>query len=85
MKAIRQIVGNLGFQGLNFGLERQSALLFFAVTALLFLLRTPYCRAAGEAIPGWQAEWENTVQAAKKEGQLSIYGSDDWSLITALD
>jgi iron(III) transport system substrate-binding protein len=81
MKAIRQLAGNLGFQGLSFGLERQSALLFFAATALLFLLRTPYCLTAGEAIPGWQAEWEKTTQAAKKEGQLSIYGSDDFEAL----
>jgi iron(III) transport system substrate-binding protein len=28
---------------------------------------------AAETKPGWQAEWERTVQAAKKEGALSLY------------
>jgi ABC-type glycerol-3-phosphate transport system substrate-binding protein len=80
MNAIHQIANNLGFQGLSVGLERQSAL-FFAATALLVLLWAPYVRAAGEAIPGWQAEWEKTVQAAKKEGQVSIDGSDDFEAL----
>lgn len=28
---------------------------------------------AAQAKPAWQAEWEKTLEAAKKEGQLSIY------------
>jgi len=28
---------------------------------------------AGEAKPGWQAEWERTVKAAEEEGQLTVY------------
>lgn len=28
---------------------------------------------AGEAKPAWQAEWDKTVEAAKKEGKLSLY------------
>jgi iron(III) transport system substrate-binding protein len=28
---------------------------------------------AAEANPSWQAEWERTVQAAEKEGQLTVY------------
>jgi iron(III) transport system substrate-binding protein len=28
---------------------------------------------AAEAKPNWQSEWEKTVQAAKKEGKLSLY------------
>ena len=32
---------------------------------------------AAQADP-WQADWEKTVQAAKKEGQLVIYGSADF-------
>ena len=27
----------------------------------------------GEARPGWQQEWDKTVQAAKAEGQVTIY------------
>src|SRR6185436_20159374 len=28
---------------------------------------------AAESKPNWQAEWERTVQAAKKEGGLNLY------------
>ena len=28
---------------------------------------------AAESKPNWQADWERTVQAAKKEGSLSLY------------
>ena len=28
---------------------------------------------AGEVKPGWQLEWEKTLAAAKKEGQVSVY------------
>ncbi len=28
---------------------------------------------AADVKPNWQAEWERTVQAAKKEGSLSVY------------
>ena len=26
----------------------------------------------------WKADWEKTIQAAKKEGQLTLYGSPDF-------
>jgi iron(III) transport system substrate-binding protein len=35
-----------------------------------------------EGRPAWRAEWERTVEAAKKEGQVSIYGTDPLLLIT---
>jgi ABC-type glycerol-3-phosphate transport system substrate-binding protein len=28
---------------------------------------------AGEARPAWQQDWEKTVQAAKSEGQVTVY------------
>lgn len=31
----------------------------------------------------WKADWEKTVQAAKKEGQLVLYGSADFELLFA--
>ena len=37
--------------------------------------------AAGEARPGWQAEWERTLQAAKKEGQVDIYTANDYDRV----
>lgn len=49
----------------------------FLVSLVLFLLPVlPVAAAAGEAKPSWQLEWEKTVQAAKREGQLVMYGSD---------
>ena len=31
------------------------------------------------AVPeSWKAEWEQTLSAAKKEGQLTLYGSPDF-------
>ena len=42
------------------------------------VLAMVFCGAAGAALaaqakPGWQIEWEKILEAAKKEGQLSIY------------
>jgi iron(III) transport system substrate-binding protein len=53
---------------------RGSMNLFLARTVGLFVVvfwtTAPY---AAESKPNWQAEWERTVQAAKKEGALSLY------------
>ena len=44
---------------------------FFSI-ALTFVV--DYDRAdAGEARPAWQQDWEKTVQAAKSEGQVTVY------------
>jgi iron(III) transport system substrate-binding protein len=40
------------------------------VTVSLFFLSSIY---AAEPRKGWESEWEKTVEAAKKEGQVSIY------------
>jgi hypothetical protein len=37
---------------------------------------------AGEA-PNWKEDWERTLQAAKKEGQLVIYGSAEYEQLYA--
>lgn len=37
---------------------------------------------AGEGRPAWRAEWETTIEAAKKEGQVAVYGTDPLLLIT---
>jgi len=37
---------------------------------------------AQEKKRGWQQEWEQTVEAAKKEGQVNVYM---WSTISVLD
>jgi ABC-type Fe3+ transport system substrate-binding protein len=43
--------------------------------ALVSLERPAYIFSA-EPAPTWKVEWEKTVEAAKKEGQISVYGSD---------
>ena len=45
-------------------------LLLLAGIALLNGFDTSF---AAQTKPAWQAEWEKTLEAAKKEGQLSIY------------
>ncbi len=42
----------------------------FSLLVVTFWTSASY---AAEAKPNWQAEWERTVQAAKKEGSLSLY------------
>jgi iron(III) transport system substrate-binding protein len=44
--------------------------------ATLFLLFSGAGLEAAQAKSGWEAEWEKTLQAAKKEGQLTIYISE---------
>ena len=46
----------------------------------VFLVAT--VASAGEA-PKWQDDWEKTLQAAKKEGQLVLYGSADYEKLFA--
>src|SRR5438067_574587 len=41
-----------------------------SLLVVAFLTSASY---AAESKPNWQAEWERTVQAAKKEGSLSLY------------
>lgn len=43
------------------------------VLGFLFLPLTVRIAHTADGRPGWQAEWERTVQAAKKEGALSLY------------
>ncbi len=45
----------------------------FCMVALLIMASLAAIAGAGESKPGWQAEWDSTVQAAKKEGALSLY------------
>src|SRR5512145_584949 len=44
-----------------------------ALVAGLLALATPRLSLAAEAKPAWQLEWEKTLAAAKKEGQVSVY------------
>jgi hypothetical protein len=45
-----------------------------AVSVLFLGFLFPVATAhTGEAKPSWQASWESTVAAAKKEGRLNFY------------
>lgn len=41
--------------------------------AFMAVGRAPRVAHAAEARPGWQLEWEKTLAAAKKEGQVAVY------------
>ena len=41
--------------------------------AFMAVGRAPRVAHAAEAKPGWQLEWEKTLAAAKKEGQVAVY------------
>ncbi len=51
----------------------------FAGMMLLALIANPLFGAVGAAgeLPRWQVEWQKTIEAAKKEGQLSLYGGQE--------
>jgi len=44
----------------------------FLTVLLVWALCSPWL-VLGQVKPGWEAEWENTVTAAKKEGKLSVF------------
>ncbi|HWH79330.1 MAG TPA: hypothetical protein VNT76_18245, partial [Candidatus Binatus sp.] len=44
---------------------------------MVVALLVPAVALAGEA-PKWQGDWEQTLAAAKKEGQLTLYGSPEY-------
>jgi iron(III) transport system substrate-binding protein len=48
---------------------------WFAVAIAVFAAAVAF---AGEA-PQWKEEWQKTIEAAKKEGQLSLYGGQEIS------
>jgi iron(III) transport system substrate-binding protein len=49
-----------------------AALLFQAISSMCFCLSLPLLSAAQSAKPGWQTEWEKTVEAAKQEGKVVV-------------
>ena len=50
----------------------------WVLTVLLLVFATAAHAAESS---GWQTEWERTVEAAKKEGELSFYGSQGYEKI----
>src|SRR5581483_11804486 len=55
--------------------ERMQARLWIGVLILSILWTAD---ARGAQADAWKADWEKSVEAAKKEGQLTLYGSPDF-------
>src|SRR5919106_559234 len=53
-----------------------------ATIAAVLALQCPPCAFAAEA-QNWQSDWERTLVAAKKEGQVVLYGSADYEHLFA--
>jgi iron(III) transport system substrate-binding protein len=49
-------------------ISRIGSFLWIPITALFL------CLGAGSAQADWQADWQKTITAAKKEGQVAVYG-----------
>lgn len=49
----------------------------------LILLALGYAAAIAAQADAWKSEWDKTLEAAKKEGQLTIYGSADFETLYA--
>src|SRR5919106_3739831 len=64
---------------LSFLMRRQGEWLILASFGLLALESAAPVLAA-DVSPTWKVAWEKTVEAAKKEGQISVYGSDTFEL-----
>ena len=60
-----------------FGVELRNMMLTVLPTALLVFAiidpSPPNADAAEAKKPAWQAEWEKTLEAARKEGQVTVY------------
>ena len=51
------------------------------VTSAFFYLALGNSMAMAAQADAWKADWEKTLQAAKKEGQLVLYGSADFEAL----
>ncbi|MGH7772715.1 MAG: ABC transporter substrate-binding protein [Candidatus Binatia bacterium] len=54
--------------------------LIVSLVSFLILIGADAVKAA-DAKPAWQLEWEKTIQAAEKEGQVVIYSTDGLDLV----
>jgi iron(III) transport system substrate-binding protein len=61
------------------GRPMQCTWLIFTIFGLLSL-KLGVLAFAADVSPTWKTTWEKTVEAAKKEGQISVYGSDTFEL-----
>jgi ABC-type glycerol-3-phosphate transport system substrate-binding protein len=82
---IRSLIGSLCFLADNLKsktcTERSRSIgnLKWGIVVAAAVLAAAAARA-GEA-PSWQSEWEKTLAAAKKEGEISFYGSEGYEKV----
>ncbi len=50
---------------------------------LIAFLGIGHSQALAAQADAWKADWDKTLQAAKKEGQLTLYGSADYEILFA--
>lgn len=48
-----------------------------ALIAFIILFCASFQAARADETEGWKARWEKTLEAAKKEGQLALYGGEE--------
>ena len=51
--------------------------------AFVFFFALDFATAMAAQADAWKGEWDKTLEAAKKEGQLTIYGSADFETLFA--
>jgi len=56
---------------------------FYLAGAVLILIALWSRGALAAQADAWKADWEKSVEAAKKEGQLTLYGSPDFEALYA--
>jgi len=52
-------------------------ILLSVVGMSVFIFSLASSTQGAEGKPGWKAKWEKTVQAAKREGQINLYGDQE--------
>ncbi|MFH1122218.1 MAG: hypothetical protein V1758_01005 [Pseudomonadota bacterium] len=61
---------------------KRAELILLSFLVLFFLISV--CATSVTAQPGWEADWEKSLAAAKKEGKVNIYGVVSNSVRTSL-
>ena len=68
--------------GQLFSLQKcQVMLMRLSIVAVVCFFWFGASTALAAQVDAWKADWDKTVEAAKKEGQLTIYGSPDFEAL----
>jgi iron(III) transport system substrate-binding protein len=63
------------------GFRTRGLVAWLSVTLIVGVLINVPRSASGATVESWKAEWEQTVAAAKKEGEVSFYGSQGYEKV----